>query len=109
MEKKYTPGPWKVKKQSPSQIGIRANSHFVAFLNYGALNPNLDVQQVANAHLIAAAPELYEAAQAVLKFIFDEYGSEEWVASHGDPVAPEARAVRDALAAALAKAEGEQQ
>ena len=54
-ETKFTPGPWLFSsyKSGNSVIVIDGKEFDVATVNY----PNRD----ANAHLIAAAPELYEA------------------------------------------------
>ena len=59
-ETKFTPGPWLFSsyKSGNSVIVIDGKEFDVATVNY----PNRD----ANAHLIAAAPELYEALEGLL-------------------------------------------
>lgn len=59
-EPKFTPGPWLFSsyKSGNSVIVIDGKEFDVATVNY----PNRD----ANAHLIAAAPELYEALEGLL-------------------------------------------
>ena len=56
-ETKFTPGPWLFSsyKSGTSVIVIDGKEFDVATVNY----PNRD----ANAHLIAAAPDLYEALE----------------------------------------------
>lgn len=60
-ETKFTPGPWLFSsyKSGNSVIVIDGKEFDVATVNY----PNRD----ANAHLIAAAPELYEACEILFK------------------------------------------
>jgi len=105
-EIKFTPGPWLFSsyKSGTSVIVIDGKEFDVATVSY----PNRD----ANAHLIAAAPELYEALKAVLEIETEE----------GAPSAPshtssgksgsiawsvKAREVYSNAHAALAKARGE--
>ena len=59
-ETKFTPGPWLFSsyRSGNSVIVIDGKEFDVATVNY----PNRD----ANAHLIAAAPELYEALDGLL-------------------------------------------
>ncbi|WP_445157622.1 hypothetical protein [Halomonas sp. E14] len=72
-ELKATPGPW---QRSPSKesggsfiehIDAEYVSHVVAFVHasHGIFDPPVATEEdAANAHLIAAAPELYEALEA---------------------------------------------
>jgi hypothetical protein len=63
MEKKWTPGPWKVlNDQIKTPAGITLRVSGVA-LPCGYV-PQED-ESYANAHLIAAAPELYEALEEI--------------------------------------------
>lgn len=72
MSKGFTPGPWKVGGEWPQIVAVYAGSLYIAHANTGAgsdwinnVNPlGRDVAK-ANAHLIAAAPELLEALEAV--------------------------------------------
>jgi len=106
-EIKFTPGPWLFSsyKSGTSVIVIDGKEFDVATVSY----PNRD----ANAHLIAAAPELYEALEAVLKLDKEEgapipsshtrsgsSGSVGWMIK--------AREVYTHAHAALAKARGEE-
>ena len=84
-EPKFTPGPWLFSsyKSGNSVIVTDGKEFDVATVNY----PNRD----ANAHLIAAAPELYEALEELL-IQTRQYGHEPEIAM---------------AEAALAKARGE--
>lgn len=65
MEAKHTPGPWEAVDKRPHCAGfsIFHDAQFVAFVgDSDHLTP-----AAANAILIAAAPELLEALQAVLR------------------------------------------
>lgn len=98
MNTKFTPGPW--ANSGPTQYSEqsewiyggphRARVAQVQFgLNYGQ---DMEAEVAANAHLIAAAPELYEAAENLVIAI-----GMGW----------ELDGVVDVMNAALAKARGE--
>lgn len=101
-EHKWTPGPWRAGHFSSvvgcpvvAQPDPARNSIIVAGTR-GAVASESDAfvaEIVANAHLIAAAPDLYEALEALL-----QGGQPAWV----DP--PEWIAARDALAKARGEA-----
>jgi hypothetical protein len=59
---------------------------------------NDDDRAGANAHLIAAAPELYEACELALSFWYSDYPNDTY----------EGHSAHDKIKAALAKARGEQ-
>lgn len=84
---KHTPGPW--KRGSGTFIQASPTVSIARVLTGWGVKPGPEA--VANADLIAAAPELYETAKAYLEVI------------QGDD-SPEAIALR----AAIAKAEGAQ-
>ena len=72
-EKKFTPGPWlSYKLQDDDVINIttrrRKEGHLVdvAFISVGLDKP-FDDEQRANAHLIAAAPDMYAALEQIAK------------------------------------------
>ena len=56
-EFKGTPGPWMVGCSSPTRAEVNTANSSIA----DVWNLHRDVNHVANAHLIAAAPELLEA------------------------------------------------
>jgi hypothetical protein len=100
---KHTPGPWRLDayrdsgRPNPGTI-VADNPHGegaeeVASINWIA--GGFHAEQVANARLIAAAPELLEALTALMEF---------W--DSGSPVHPGAEVVSEARAA-IAKATGE--
>jgi hypothetical protein len=64
-ELKHTPGPWIIRHEGVWSVGT---DHEMTALVYGCT----DKEEEANAHLIAAAPELLEA----LKAMVDKFDSE---------------------------------
>ena len=88
----YTPGPWEI-----NGIAIESGFEVIAYLRepthfQGDIRPG-HKDEAANANLIAAAPELYEALEDLLESPYaDPHGEKE----------------RMAARAALAKARGEQ-
>jgi hypothetical protein len=96
METKWTPGPWRVNKYGSVGAGETGALPIVAEVQpiYGA-----DLRygsHAANARLIAAAPELYEALEAIGAVFLRRGTREEYD-----------NAYRQAGIAALAKARGE--
>ncbi len=70
---KHTPGPWTIDwNVSRLDIFSADAATLVATLRRSALSPGIDDAAKANARLIAAAPELLEALQAVQAFITGE-------------------------------------
>lgn len=71
----YTPGPWEVRHgiiygNSVGGCRMEESTHMVAMIRgWGHLQYRDDGEAVqdANAHLIAAAPDMYEAAEAALE------------------------------------------
>ena len=62
--------------------------------------------RMADARLIAAAPDLLEALKAAYDFIASEYRDEMSAALNGEPFSREARPVIAAIVDAIAKATG---
>ena len=96
----FTKGPWKIASDMPAlAIYAPCGERIVQTTNqnnsksFGVATRDEGVSSDANAHLIAAAPELYEAAQMAVDFyaMNSQHPSE----------------AHDLLAKALAKARGE--
>ncbi len=96
-ETKWTPGPWKVFKPDAARPGIEARRGSIVI--WGAAEEEAGIEGLANAHLIAAAPDLYAAGLKVKCFL---------VARFGRLNDAEARGVLNVLLAALARARGEE-
>ena len=89
MEAKHTPGPWIIAVTAKSfQIRGHNPEALITTMNSGV---NAPVGQEANAHLIAAAPELLEALKGLI-WLSDEGQIIEAEPSHCGPlIADEAR------------------
>lgn len=85
---KFTPGPWSVGHMVSEDNGL--------LVGEGGNDSPPEPEAIANAHLIASAPELYAACRIALEY---------WHSDHpNDTVAGEE--ARAKIEAALAKAEG---
>jgi ATP:corrinoid adenosyltransferase len=93
MSGKHTPGPWLAAGKHITQDDGGVIAYTTA---YAKPTP----RQLADARLIAAAPDLLEALQEVLKH-------EKWHAAVADEVTPAARAAIRKADAVIAKATGE--
>jgi hypothetical protein len=78
---KFTPGPWESEPNATSTgYDIRGNkeaSFFVGKVIIGSVwndDPQVQSEVEANAHLMGAAPQLYEACQMVLEDVVDKDG-----------------------------------
>ena len=90
----HTPGPWDVEPKGSRHFVDGADGLTVAYLDRAGVRERSEIE--ANARLIASAPELLEALEAVLPDL------EHYVATHGP--GPDKRL---AIArAAIAKARG---
>lgn len=91
----HTPGPWKlVPAKRPSYRFVSANewNKFARVVVHMEDNESDSKEGVANAHLIAAAPELLEAAEKALHYMrLHKYADQAWA---------------DDLASAIKKARG---
>ena len=90
----HTPGPWDVEPKGSRHFVDGADGLTVAYLDRAGVRERSEIE--ANARLIAAAPELLEALEAVLPDL------EHYVATHGP--GPDKRLA--AARAAIAKAKG---
>lgn len=88
MEENFTPGPWSVELDDGS-LNIIAKAGPITVCPGRA-------HSLGDAHLMAASPDLFEAAEEALKFTAAFSGSNDYADS-----------VSSALRAALAKARGE--
>jgi len=98
----HTPGPWIAKNGAPTFIPLRAHHCEKLGFSIGFVSWEKDDGRglpIANARLIAAAPELLEALQDVLSRIEK---SEEWWMDCPDRGGFDAEVIR----AAIAKANG---
>ncbi len=99
-ETKFTPGPWVINKTYATMLIITGQSDMDVCQVDAGYDSDLsqysaDDEEQANAHLIAAAPELYDALSGLL------YHDENGIGEGYDEVIEAARL-------ALAKARGEQ-
>lgn len=94
---KHTPGPWEVSNllRSYGSVYVRADRNFVrVYDEWGS-----EEMQLANARLIASAPELLEALEGLLC----------WCQGYeADKLNPHAFSHMESARAAIAKATGEQ-
>lgn len=75
-EIKFTPGPWKSTFGIGKKRGVRSRAGFICFLtdvnHYSGQDERYEnelIEWKANADLIAAAPEMYEALEAAMKIL----------------------------------------
>ena len=89
----FTPGPWVVKSTDEdinTKTIIDSNEFWIAkVLNFNRVSDDIRESQ-ANAHLIAAAPAMYEALQATLAYFLRSKQTH----------APEVQIIRQAIAQA---------
>lgn len=90
MSAKHTRGPWEVRENSDSDVFIMAGDDLIAEVEGNWPEPSR-----ANGRLIAAAPDLLEACEAVLSDTTAEGSPEKFLAD------------RARCRAAIAKARGE--
>lgn len=100
MNAKHTPGPWGVTHQTLTDqswdVVSEAISGGICVATCGCCESESS-HIAANAHLIAAAPELLQACKAVLAWI-ESHSDEEWRHDHAGS--------EEVLQSAIAKAEG---
>lgn len=107
MSAQHTPGPWELIHFGGPQIGHKATGEAVCTM-WGDENDPAD-QFHANARLIAAAPELYDALIFASPIVRE---AQEALCGQGDVCADHdgndlLHLLRDKIDAALAKARGE--
>lgn len=102
MEMKHTPGPWFTKREGFSTVYVEARIGGGWLQEVAACGPTKEgsVQQEANAHLIAAAPELLEALKCLKRETVLSDVDMDYIKSHFQPWLDKAEA-------AIAKAIGQ--
>jgi hypothetical protein len=107
MSAEYTPGPWKVVDgHYPSFKGVTGPSFTISVVMWATDLTEADYQKRnADLHLIAAAPDLLEAAELALQ------SAESWIYDQLDGTSSleSALAKLDPVRAAIAKATGGQE
>ena len=73
MEFKGTPAPWKYTVRNSNEIMTTFHGVTIGDVYLDITTSN----QKADAHLIAAAPELLEALQGLMKYLVDFYGEDD--------------------------------
>lgn len=96
MERRWTPGPWAVSGIYCIKAVIDGSSYVISEA-FGRVSERTRPNAEANARLIAAAPELYEALEDALKG---------WLATTSEP-GLNLGEIEKKMKAALAKARGE--
>ena len=109
---KFTKGPWKRDKRGECLIGSNGNE--VVIYNCGLVGGNKTTESVANAHLIAAAPDMYamiESLSKELQHAIDEVNGSRLMQINNQTETPpdmwDMESLHDAQAL-LSKARGEQ-
>ena len=63
----HTPGPWHVNDNEPEDIRIEDDDELIVAATWAFVAPGRDGQEIANARLIAAAPELLAALKGLTR------------------------------------------
>ena len=71
MGTKYTPGPWTVWN-GPKDTRINSNTWWQLATVYTIVNEEQNAEGMANAALIAAAPELAEALREIANHLYND-------------------------------------
>ena len=101
-ETKFTPGPWSVRKHGYPIITDDAKNRWIATIH--SVGPENEVRE-ANAHLIAATPDMYEELECA-KDVFRFYQSHHEFKG-GTEKAIRNKEIADRIDRLLAKARGE--
>jgi hypothetical protein len=101
---KHTPGPWVVGNQDPLNFGVPRGwgTEPIGFVYGPSFPEHSEVGQraLANARLIAAAPELLEALRSIADCCDEEHAARDYASRQAE--------IRGIARAAIAKATGEQ-
>lgn len=106
MEPGFTPGPWRVGSHSDTDIGIIApnSEHGGQMVAMAVIDEDVaqdEDEHLANARLVAAAPDLYAALGAI-----ESYLTSHLVIGKNGKASTEVANMLDAARAALARAKG---
>jgi hypothetical protein len=108
----FTPGPWTAEpnggddEDTTLRFVCSPNAPRASQVLAVVDRRGLDREEIeANARLIAAAPDMYEALTAARLFILREYSDAGSQALEGEVISKDARPVFSALCAALARAQ----
>lgn len=82
MKTQHTPGPWKIKTKPCAPVWADSGDKFWRIPVVGVIYGATLEQELANARLIAAAPELLEACVALLEVAGDDW-SDNYEAAKG--------------------------
>jgi len=103
---KHTPGPWALEPASMGFGGVYGPDGEIVFaLAYARPDERPEAECEANAHLIAAAPEMLEALREALEY-FDGKADAEYLPGRAAPVGNREMQLCGEIRAAIAKAEG---
>ncbi len=97
---KHTPGPWAftegdVERRAMSEVfKAKDKTYGIALVNCEWSNPSARAEDIANARLIAAAPDLLAACKSIMELLLN-----------GSPTVPSAP-IKAGVLDAIAKAEG---
>ena len=105
MSAKFYPGPWAARRRDAQQWSVWVGNDEWTVADVWGDQTSLMPHVAANAHLIAAAPDLY-AALRDLRAVTSRLVLAVVMGQPISPLEPAVNAAHDAATAALAKAEG---
>lgn len=105
---KHTPGPWEYRRAKDNHWIYASGGRVIAFIGGkdSIFTTHKDTPHEANAHLIAAFPELLEACKGLLKHLEDEFLAPDYRDRPEDY--PTTMRFIDEVEKAVSKAEGNQ-
>ena len=68
---KFTPGPWWVLHEGSSEVSAQADGTCICYLNFDPLPKEETKKHLANACLIAAAPDMYAELERIADVLED--------------------------------------
>lgn len=100
MKQVHTPGPWEVSEQEDGSDAIKSKTRFIIIPDQGICGATVS-EAVANARLIAAAPDMLAALIAIMAAI----DADETSGRKLEGLTPEMSKARIAARTVIAKAE----